>query len=164
MFTCIEFGLGWGSGPRRVFRLRAYFPLQEAVHLVNSEEEFQQLVHDYFYDDILFLLWKYQSLKWNYILIGLSIYLLTLLLVQPESDSSLRRHVAASLIQYHRAIERNGHALQPVSPASYSSSMEVIDTLPFPLPTIRTHKITPRRCGENKHNEYLRNRIRYPIL
>ncbi|KAI4326866.1 hypothetical protein L6164_019391 [Bauhinia variegata] len=44
---------------------------------------------------------------------------------QPVSASSLRRHVAASLMQHHRAIERNNHALQPVSPASYGSSMEM---------------------------------------
>jgi len=47
-----------------------------------------------------------------------------LLFHQPASASSLRRHIAASLMQ-HRAIERNDHALQPLSPASYGSSMEV---------------------------------------
>ncbi|KAJ4832349.1 hypothetical protein Tsubulata_002136 [Turnera subulata] len=44
---------------------------------------------------------------------------------QPESAGSLRRHIAASLIQHHRSIERSNRALQPVSPASYGSSMEV---------------------------------------
>ncbi|XP_039166811.1 uncharacterized protein At5g41620-like [Eucalyptus grandis] len=34
---------------------------------------------------------------------------------QPESTSSLRRHVAASLMQHHRSIERNNRAIQPVS-------------------------------------------------
>ncbi|PON43853.1 intracellular protein transporter USO1-like protein [Parasponia andersonii] len=44
---------------------------------------------------------------------------------QPASVSSLRRQVAASLMQHHRTIERSNHALQPVSPASYGSSLEV---------------------------------------
>ncbi|KAJ8526979.1 hypothetical protein K7X08_029456 [Anisodus acutangulus] len=43
----------------------------------------------------------------------------------PGSAGSLRRHVAASLMQHHRAIERTNHAIQPVSPASYGSSMEI---------------------------------------
>ncbi|KAK1409000.1 hypothetical protein QVD17_41224 [Tagetes erecta] len=44
----------------------------------------------------------------------------------PGSASSLRRHVAASLMQHHHAnIQRTHNAIQPVSPASYgSSSME----------------------------------------
>ncbi|PIN05107.1 hypothetical protein CDL12_22351 [Handroanthus impetiginosus] len=43
----------------------------------------------------------------------------------PGSSSSLRRHVAASLMQHHRTAERSNHAIQPVSPASYGSSMEI---------------------------------------
>ncbi|KAG1335143.1 hypothetical protein COCNU_03G012620 [Cocos nucifera] len=43
---------------------------------------------------------------------------------RPLTAGSLRRHVAASLIQQHQLSERNSHALQPVSPASYSSSTE----------------------------------------
>ncbi|KAK9276585.1 hypothetical protein L1049_006120 [Liquidambar formosana] len=54
---------------------------------------------------------------------------------QPASASSLRRHVAASLMQHHRAIERNHHALQPVSPASYGSSLEVAHYNPAVTPT-----------------------------
>ncbi|KAF3955316.1 hypothetical protein ACB098_01G147300 [Castanea mollissima] len=54
---------------------------------------------------------------------------------QPGSASSLRRHVAASLMQHHRLIERNNHALQPVSPASYGSSMEVAHYNPAVTPT-----------------------------
>ncbi|CDP12107.1 unnamed protein product [Coffea canephora] len=42
----------------------------------------------------------------------------------PGSASSLRRHVAL-LMQHHRPTERSNHALQPVSPASYGSSLEV---------------------------------------
>lgn len=44
---------------------------------------------------------------------------------QPASASSSIRHVAASIVQHRRSIERNGCALQPVSPACYSSSEEV---------------------------------------
>ncbi|GMP61297.1 hypothetical protein CsSME_00023815 [Camellia sinensis var. sinensis] len=56
-------------------------------------------------------------------------------LEEPSSSSSLRRHVAMSLIQHHRSVERNGHALQPVSPTSYSSSMEVAPYNPAVTPT-----------------------------
>lgn len=54
---------------------------------------------------------------------------------QPESASSLRRHVAASLMQHHRSIQRNGRAIQPVLPASYESSMEVTPYNPAVTPT-----------------------------
>ncbi|GLU05904.1 hypothetical protein SLE2022_229770 [Rubroshorea leprosula] len=53
---------------------------------------------------------------------------------QPESASSLRRHIAQTLMQHHRAIERSNHALQPVSPASYGSSMEVAPYNPAATP------------------------------
>ncbi|KAK6918280.1 hypothetical protein RJ641_016702 [Dillenia turbinata] len=53
---------------------------------------------------------------------------------EPGSANSLGRHVAASLMQYHRFFERNGRALQPVSPASYSSSMEVAPYNPAVTP------------------------------
>lgn len=54
---------------------------------------------------------------------------------QQASTSSLRRQVAASMIQHHQLIERNGHVLQPVSPASYSSSLEVAPYNPAVTPT-----------------------------
>lgn len=54
---------------------------------------------------------------------------------QPESASSLRRHVAASLMHHNRSTKRNIHALQPVSPASYSSSLEVAPYNPAVTPT-----------------------------
>ncbi|KAK6285741.1 hypothetical protein POUND7_011920 [Theobroma cacao] len=54
---------------------------------------------------------------------------------QPASASSLRRHIAASLMQHHRSGERNGHALQPVSPASCGSSMEVAPYNPAITPS-----------------------------
>ncbi|KAH9310396.1 hypothetical protein KI387_025431 [Taxus chinensis] len=41
------------------------------------------------------------------------------------SNSSLRRQIASQLIQQHESIDRNGGALQAVSPASCSSSVEV---------------------------------------
>ncbi|KAF2313404.1 hypothetical protein GH714_010812 [Hevea brasiliensis] len=53
---------------------------------------------------------------------------------RPESAGSLRRHIAASLIQHHRSIERSNRALQPVSPASYGSSMEVAPYNPSATP------------------------------
>ncbi|CAO2819155.1 unnamed protein product [Amaranthus hypochondriacus] len=44
---------------------------------------------------------------------------------QPSSAGSLRRHIAASLMRHHQSAERNKHALQPLSPASYGSSLEM---------------------------------------
>ncbi|XP_042037611.1 uncharacterized protein At5g41620-like isoform X1 [Salvia splendens] len=55
--------------------------------------------------------------------------------LQPESSSSLRRHIAATLMQHHRSAERNNRALQPVSPASYGSSMEIAPYNPAVTPT-----------------------------
>lgn len=54
---------------------------------------------------------------------------------QPESAGSLRRHVAASLMQHHRSAQRNSRAIQPVLPASYESSMEVTPYNPAVTPT-----------------------------
>ncbi|KAH7840821.1 hypothetical protein Vadar_022029 [Vaccinium darrowii] len=53
----------------------------------------------------------------------------------PGSASGLRRHVAASLMQHYRSVERNNHALQPVSPASYGSSMEMAPYNPAVTPS-----------------------------
>ncbi|CAN8272816.1 unnamed protein product [Cochlearia groenlandica] len=44
---------------------------------------------------------------------------------KPESAGSLRRQIGQVLIKHHQSIERNNHALQPVSPASFGSSLEV---------------------------------------
>ncbi|XP_061998567.1 uncharacterized protein At5g41620-like [Rosa rugosa] len=44
---------------------------------------------------------------------------------QPVSASSLRKLVSTSLIQHHQAVESNGYPLQPLSPSSCGSSMEV---------------------------------------
>jgi len=46
-------------------------------------------------------------------------------LSQPDSAGSLRRQIGQMLIKHHQSIDRNNHALQPVSPASYGSSLEV---------------------------------------
>ncbi|KAG6388253.1 hypothetical protein SASPL_153455 [Salvia splendens] len=62
----------------------------------------------------------------------------------PESSSSLRRHIAATLMQHHRSAERNNRALQPVSPASYGSSMEVTQ---FPLPSLNSESCPLRPHG-----------------
>lgn len=44
---------------------------------------------------------------------------------QPESAESFHRQIAATLLRHHRSVNRNGREIQPVSPATYSSSMEV---------------------------------------
>ncbi|CAI9755492.1 unnamed protein product [Fraxinus pennsylvanica] len=54
---------------------------------------------------------------------------------QPGSAGSVRRQVAASLMQHHRSIERTHRAIQPVSPASYGSSMEITPYNPAVTPT-----------------------------
>ncbi|KAL8201041.1 hypothetical protein R6Q57_012380 [Mikania cordata] len=52
------------------------------------------------------------------------------------SASSLRRHVAASLMQHQQAIQRNRNTERAVSPASYgSSSMEIAPYNPAVTPT-----------------------------
>ncbi|KAF5734216.1 hypothetical protein HS088_TW16G00661 [Tripterygium wilfordii] len=69
---------------------------------------------------------------------------------QPESASGLRRHIAASLMQHHQAIERSNRALQPVSPASYGSSMEVAPYNPAVTPTSSLD--LQGRMGESRYN------------
>ncbi|KAK1565346.1 hypothetical protein Q3G72_024529 [Acer saccharum] len=69
---------------------------------------------------------------------------------QPESASSLRRHIAQSLIQHHRSIERNHRALQPVSPASYGSSMEMAPYNPAVTPSSSLD--FKGRVGESHYN------------
>ncbi|KAG7587688.1 hypothetical protein ISN44_As07g000660 [Arabidopsis suecica] len=44
---------------------------------------------------------------------------------QPESAGSIRRQIGQMLMKHHHLTERNDHALQPVSPTSYDSSLEV---------------------------------------
>ncbi|KAL1209124.1 hypothetical protein V5N11_028677 [Cardamine amara subsp. amara] len=45
--------------------------------------------------------------------------------LKQESAGSIRRQIGQMLMKHHHLIERNDHALQPVSPASYDSSLEV---------------------------------------
>ncbi|XP_074317705.1 uncharacterized protein At5g41620-like [Silene latifolia] len=52
----------------------------------------------------------------------------------PASAGSLRRHIAASLMRHHQSAERNKHALQPLSPASYGSSLEMAPYNPAATP------------------------------
>ncbi|KAJ0111230.1 hypothetical protein Patl1_00540 [Pistacia atlantica] len=54
---------------------------------------------------------------------------------QPESASSSSKHIATSLMQHRQSVERNRCALQPVSPASYDSSLEVAPYNPAVTPT-----------------------------
>ncbi|KAE9612881.1 hypothetical protein Lal_00027727 [Lupinus albus] len=82
----------------------------------------------------------------------------------PGSATSLRRHVAASLMQHHPTIERNNHALQPVSPASYGSSMEMTPYNPAATPTSSMEfkgRIRESRYGLKTSTELLKvlNRI-----
>jgi len=46
------------------------------------------------------------------------------LVSQPESAGSIRRQIGQMLMKHHHLTERNDHALQPVSPTSYDSSLE----------------------------------------
>ncbi|GFY97399.1 myosin heavy chain-like protein [Actinidia rufa] len=68
---------------------------------------------------------------------------------EPASASSLRRHLAASLIQHHRSVKRNGHTRQPVSPASYGSSMEIAPYNPALTPSSSDYK---GQIGESSFN------------
>lgn len=69
---------------------------------------------------------------------------------QPASASSLRRHVAASLMKYHRSIDRNNCSLQPVTPTSYGSSMEVAPYNPAATPSSSLD--FKGRLGEASHS------------
>ncbi|XWS48852.1 hypothetical protein CRYUN_Cryun13aG0112300 [Craigia yunnanensis] len=68
----------------------------------------------------------------------------------PESASSLRRHIAQTLMKHHRSIEKSNHSLQPVSPASYGSSMEVA---PYNPAVTHSRSLDFReRIGESHYN------------
>ncbi|CAL9237483.1 unnamed protein product [Arabidopsis halleri] len=64
---------------------------------------------------------------------------------QPESAGSIRRQIGQMLMKHHHLTERNDHALQPVSPTSYDSSLEVA---PY------NAAVSPgrRRAGEPNYN------------
>ncbi|XP_031402541.1 uncharacterized protein At5g41620 isoform X2 [Punica granatum] len=83
---------------------------------------------------------------------------------QPESASSLRRHVTASLLQHHRLVERGRRAIQPLSPASYGSSMEVTPYNPAVTPSSSLDykgRINDPHCSLKTSTELLKvlNRI-----
>ncbi|XVF13034.1 hypothetical protein REPUB_Repub08aG0172900 [Reevesia pubescens] len=69
---------------------------------------------------------------------------------QPESASSLRRHIAQTLMKHHRTIEKSNHALQHVSPSSYGSSMEVAPYNPAVTPNSSLD--FRGRIGESHYN------------
>uniref|UniRef100_A0A7C9AZH2 Uncharacterized protein n=1 Tax=Opuntia streptacantha TaxID=393608 RepID=A0A7C9AZH2_OPUST len=54
---------------------------------------------------------------------------------QPVSTGTFHRQIAASLMRHHRSVNRNGHALQPMSPASNGSSMEITPYNPLATPS-----------------------------
>lgn len=54
---------------------------------------------------------------------------------QPASTGSFHRQIATSLMQHHQCVDRARRSLQPVSPASYSSSMELTPYKPAASPT-----------------------------
>lgn len=54
---------------------------------------------------------------------------------EPASTGSFHRQIAASLMQHHQCVDRARRSLQPVSPASYSSSMELTPYKPAASPT-----------------------------
>ncbi|KAL2336102.1 hypothetical protein Fmac_010548 [Flemingia macrophylla] len=71
---------------------------------------------------------------------------------QPGSTSSSRRHFTASLVQHRRSDERNDSALQPVSPACYSSSASV-EVAPYKCAVTPTSSVDFKgRIGESSYN------------
>ncbi|KMT20374.1 hypothetical protein BVRB_1g003730 [Beta vulgaris subsp. vulgaris] len=54
---------------------------------------------------------------------------------QPLSTGSFHRQIAASVLRHHRIVNRNGREVQPVSPASYSSTLEVTPYNPADTPS-----------------------------
>ncbi|XP_073000361.1 uncharacterized protein At5g41620-like isoform X1 [Typha latifolia] len=70
--------------------------------------------------------------------------------IQPQSSGSLRRQVATSLIQHHKLNGSCSRALQPVSPASYSSSMEAAAYNQAITPSSSTDR--KGRLGETGYN------------
>ncbi|BBG97614.1 hypothetical protein Prudu_006804 [Prunus dulcis] len=54
--------------------------------------------------------------------------ILALCLIPASNCKQLGRLVSASQIQHHQSVESNGCALQPLPPASCSSSLEIFKT------------------------------------
>ncbi|KAG2307889.1 hypothetical protein Bca52824_027637 [Brassica carinata] len=45
--------------------------------------------------------------------------------MSPRECRKSKRQIGQVLMKHHQSLERNNHALQPVSPASYGSSLEI---------------------------------------
>ncbi|KAG7650509.1 hypothetical protein AtNW77_Chr1g0064211 [Arabidopsis thaliana] len=71
---------------------------------------------------------------------------------QPESAGSIRRQIGQMLMKHHHLIERNDHALQPVSPTSYDSSLEVAPYNAAVSPGSSLEFRGRRRAGEPNNN------------
>ncbi|VVA93548.1 unnamed protein product [Arabis nemorensis] len=71
---------------------------------------------------------------------------------QPESAGSMRRQIGQMLMKHHQLINRNDHALQPVSPTSYDSSLEVAPYNAAVTPGSLLEFRGRRRAGEPNYN------------
>ncbi|CAM8954000.1 unnamed protein product [Rhodiola kirilowii] len=71
---------------------------------------------------------------------------------QPETASSLKRHIAAALMQHRRSMDKHSHSRQPISPASYSSSMEMTRYNPIITPSPTSSHEFKGRIGESSYN------------
>ncbi|XP_010418471.1 PREDICTED: uncharacterized protein At5g41620-like isoform X1 [Camelina sativa] len=71
---------------------------------------------------------------------------------QPESAGSIRRQIGQMLMKHHHLIERNDHALRPVSPTSYDSSLEVAPYNAAVSPGSSLEFRGRRRGGEPNYN------------
>ncbi|KFK36589.1 hypothetical protein AALP_AA4G143400 [Arabis alpina] len=71
---------------------------------------------------------------------------------QPESAGSMRRQIGQMLMKHHQLVDRNDHALQPVSPTSYDSSLEVAPYKGAVTPGSSLAFRGRRRAGEPNNN------------
>ncbi|XP_044502177.1 uncharacterized protein At5g41620-like [Mangifera indica] len=72
---------------------------------------------------------------------------------QLESASSSSKSIATSLMQHHQSVERNRCALQPVSPASYDSLLEVASYNPVPAVVTPTSSLDSKdKLGGSTYN------------
>ncbi|EOA34917.1 hypothetical protein CARUB_v10020001mg [Capsella rubella] len=71
---------------------------------------------------------------------------------QPESAGSIRRQIGQMLMKHHHLVERNDHALRPVSPTSYDSSLEVAPYNAAVSPGSSLEYRGRRQAGEPNYN------------
>uniref|UniRef100_A0A7N0UVM9 Uncharacterized protein n=1 Tax=Kalanchoe fedtschenkoi TaxID=63787 RepID=A0A7N0UVM9_KALFE len=71
---------------------------------------------------------------------------------QPETASSLKRHIAAALMRHHRSMDKHKVSQQPLSPASYSSSMEITRYNPIIPPSPTSSLELKGRIGESSYS------------